>query len=116
MRDAAGKPVANAEVTLYAVDEGVLSLTDYTVPDLHSIFLARRGLGVESGITLPFLLPEDASQLEFNNKGYLGGGGGKERLRQRFVACALWQGAFAPGSDGAIRASSPRRTASRATG
>ncbi len=40
--DARGAPV-RSQVTLYAVDEGVLRLTDYTVPDPISSLVARRG-------------------------------------------------------------------------
>jgi uncharacterized protein YfaS (alpha-2-macroglobulin family) len=88
--DAAGQPVPDAEVTLYAVDEGVLALTDYATPDLAKTFLAPRPLGVASGISLPFLMTEDPEQLHFQNKGYLGGGGGREEIRHRFLACAFW--------------------------
>lgn len=42
-----GKPHA-AEVTLYAVDEGVLSLSKYQKPDPHEIFTASRMLGVDT--------------------------------------------------------------------
>jgi len=92
VRDHSGKACAGAEVTLYAVDEGVLAHTDYQVPDLHSVLLAPRRLEVESAISLPFLLPENPDRLIFQNKGYMGGGGGKESLRQNFLACAVWQG------------------------
>ncbi|RYE92259.1 MAG: hypothetical protein EOO75_07105, partial [Myxococcales bacterium] len=43
VRDAAGKG-ARTEVTLYAVDEGVLSLTDYRTPDPLQTFFAARGI------------------------------------------------------------------------
>lgn len=45
VRDRAGKP-ARAEVTLYAVDEGVLSLIGYETPDPLPIFAAPRRLQV----------------------------------------------------------------------
>ncbi|EYF05299.1 Ig-like domain-containing alpha-2-macroglobulin family protein [Chondromyces apiculatus] len=45
VRDAAGKP-ARAEVTLYAVDEGVLSLIGYEVPDPLEVFASPRRLKV----------------------------------------------------------------------
>ncbi len=74
--DAAGGPVSGAEVVLYAVDDGILGLTDYHLPDPHGFFYAARPLGVQSGVSLPNLLPEDPDDLRFENKGYLGGGGG----------------------------------------
>ena len=100
--DSVGKPVSDAEVTLYAVDEGVLSLTGYLVPDLHAVMFAQRRLTVNSAISLPFLLPEDPEQLTFQNKGYLGGGGGNEKLRKRFLACAFWNASLRSGPDGMV--------------
>lgn len=44
--DAAGKPVADAEVALWMVDEAVLALSSYTTPDLLNTFYAGRGAGV----------------------------------------------------------------------
>ena len=90
VRDARGVPVADAEVTLYAVDEGVLAMSDYQVPDLLADFFAPRPIRVDSGISLPSLLPEDPTQLRFSNKGYVAGGGGQERVRKNFAACAFW--------------------------
>jgi uncharacterized protein YfaS (alpha-2-macroglobulin family) len=90
--DSSGKPVKNAEVTLYAVDEGVLSLTGYTLPDPLTFFNEPRGLQVSTALTLPALLSEDPEERDFGNKGYLIGGGGEDslRLRKNFVACAFW--------------------------
>lgn len=87
-----GKPVKNAEVTLYAVDEGVLSLTGYTLPDPLTFFNEPRGLQVSTALTLPSLLSEDPDERDFGNKGYLVGGGGDDslQLRKNFVACAFW--------------------------
>jgi uncharacterized protein YfaS (alpha-2-macroglobulin family) len=84
--NATGQPVSEAEVTLYAVDEGILSLTGYAPPDLHAVMFAPRKLVVRFAISLPFLLSENPEQLTFQNKGCLGGGGGNEKLRKRFLA------------------------------
>ncbi|MES2640113.1 MAG: alpha-2-macroglobulin family protein [Myxococcota bacterium] len=46
--DAAGKPVANAELAVVAVDEAVLALTNYDLPDPLAAFYAARGDGVGS--------------------------------------------------------------------
>ncbi len=102
--DHTGEPVPNAEVTLYAVDEGVLSMSDYATPDLHRVIFAPRALGVTTGISLPFLLSEDPERLVFHNKGYLGGGGGRERIRQHFLACAYWNASLRTGPDGRVSA------------
>ena len=105
--DAAGSPVAGAEVVLYAVDDGILGLTDYKLPDLAGFFYAMRPLGVQSSISLPNLLPEDPEDLQFENKGYLGGGGGQDRVRKNFLACAFWNATLTTDASGRVRASFP---------
>lgn len=88
-----GQPAANAEVTCYAVDEGVLSLTGYRTPDPFEFFWEPRPLAVFSHSTLPSLLPEDPAQRHFQNKGYLIGDGGQspgDALRKNFLPCAYW--------------------------
>ncbi|HYR57085.1 MAG TPA: MG2 domain-containing protein, partial [Chthoniobacteraceae bacterium] len=92
VRDTTGKPRANAEVTLYAVDEGVLSLTGYETPDPFTFFNKPLPLAVLTSLTLPTLLREDPEFKSFENKGYMIGGGGDlgEAFRKNFVTCALW--------------------------
>ena len=80
MKDRAGKP-ARAEVTLYAVDEGVLSLIGYKTPDPIPIFGAPRSLRcstIESRDALARLLNPFAA-LSALDKGLEGGGGGEGR-------------------------------------
>lgn len=45
--DADGKPVKDAELAVVAVDEAVLGLTGYKLPDPMDVFYATRGAGVE---------------------------------------------------------------------
>ena len=98
--------MADAEVTLYAVDEGVLSLTGYTTPDPLSYFYEPRRLAVRTSLSLPNLLSEDPEQRSFSNKGYLiGGGGALNRLRQNFLACAFWNATLRTDSAGRVKAS-----------
>jgi uncharacterized protein YfaS (alpha-2-macroglobulin family) len=101
-----GKPVRNAEVTLYAVDEGVLSLTGYQLPDLLTYFNQPRGLQVSTALTLPALLSEDPEERDFGNKGYLIGGGGDDalKLRKNFVACAFWNSTLRTDAAGKVLA------------
>ena len=47
LRDADGRPVAGAEVTVVVVDEAVLALTGYEVPDPMNVFYAQRGADVQ---------------------------------------------------------------------
>jgi alpha-2-macroglobulin len=108
--DIHGKPVAGAEVVLYAVDEGVLSLTGYKTPDPLAFFHLPHRLGVQTSLTLPTLLREDLVEGDFANKGYLigdgkGGPDNVDGLRKNFLACALWSPGLRTGADGKLRAS-----------
>ncbi|MEW6367945.1 MAG: alpha-2-macroglobulin family protein [Acidobacteriota bacterium] len=47
LRDADGKPVAGGEIALVVVDESVLSLTGYRLPNPLSIFYSDRDAGAE---------------------------------------------------------------------
>lgn len=78
VRDRAGKP-HNTEVTVYAVDEGVLSLINYKVPDPIPVFTAPRPLNVatlESREGLAKVGLEALDGAMGDEKGRDGGGGG----------------------------------------
>jgi uncharacterized protein YfaS (alpha-2-macroglobulin family) len=96
VRDASGKPVPGAEVTLYAVDEGVLSLTGYETPDPGTVFHEAYPLYVRTWHSIFNLLSEDPEQRPFGNKGLLIGGGDdglsglRDRSRKDFRATAFW--------------------------
>jgi uncharacterized protein YfaS (alpha-2-macroglobulin family) len=109
VRDVKGKPAGDAEVVLYAVDEGVLSLTDYKTPDPLAFFNQRRTLGVQTNLTLPTLLKEDTEESDFANKGYLigDGKGGPpllNGLRKNFLACAFWNATLHTDAQGHVHA------------
>ncbi|MCA9544515.1 MAG: hypothetical protein KC613_08995, partial [Myxococcales bacterium] len=85
-----------SEVTVWAVDEGVLALTGYEAPDVVAALNSPRGLSVRQGSNLSFLVP----QLVYGDKGTpQGGGGGEEEegddphVRKRFVTTPLFVGA-----------------------
>jgi uncharacterized protein YfaS (alpha-2-macroglobulin family) len=87
--DFTGKPAAS-EVTLWAVDYGVLSLTDYRVPDVARAVYQRKALQVmttdsrQRVISRRVLTPKGASE---------GGGGGNEgAFRRDFRPLAFWLG------------------------
>ncbi|MDT8395422.1 MAG: Ig-like domain-containing protein [bacterium] len=84
------KPV-RADVTLMAVDVGVLNLTGYETPDPLDYFWAPAGLGVTFSTSLDYLL----SRMNFGMKGKNAGGGGKgeaalARLRGTFLTTPLF--------------------------
>ncbi|MEA3210076.1 MAG: alpha-2-macroglobulin [Chthoniobacter sp.] len=106
VHDIAGKPRAGAEVTLYAVDEGVLSLTGYTTPDPLKFFNQPLPLSVATSLTIPTLLREDPEEKTFENKGYMIGGGGDlgEAFRKNFVTCAFWNANLRTDENGKVSA------------
>ena len=60
VKNAAGEPVRGAAVTVAAVDEGVLQLTEFATPDPLGYFFGQRALGVTSGDIYSVLMPEVA--------------------------------------------------------
>jgi uncharacterized protein YfaS (alpha-2-macroglobulin family) len=103
VHDAAGKP-SRSEVTLWAVDYGVLSLTAYQTPDvLRSIYL-QKALEVANEdsrqkiVSRRVLTPKGETQ---------GGGGGRDAgpgvMRKDFRVLAFWIGSVITDSKGHAR-------------
>ena len=102
VKDSTGAP-RQAEVVVYAVDEAVLRLTAYQVPDPINEMFPRRALGVALGEPLLSLVRRQ----RFGEKGEVqpGGGGGRGPggdARSRFVTTALWT-TLETGSDGTAK-------------
>ena len=92
VKDRAGKPHAG-EVTLYAVDEGVLSLIGYKVPDPIPVFTAPRRLSVatlEARDGLARIGLEALDGAMGADKGRDGGGGGLSPARRDFRQTAYF--------------------------
>jgi len=103
--DDAGNAVTDAEVTLYAVDQGVLDLTGYQHPDIEDFFLRAIPLSVDTSTSFPFMLTEDPERTTFGNKGHLIGGGGKSsmaKMRKNFLACAFWDATLRTDAEGNV--------------
>ena len=89
-------------MTLWAVDEGVLSLTGYQTPDPIDLLYQPRGLGLRLASNLTTVAPQVAE----GEKGRRapGGGGGRDAadmLRSRFQTTAFFLGSVvtdAPGN------------------
>ena len=90
-----------SEVTLWAVDEGVLALTGYQTPDPLDLIYRERGLGLRLASNMVSVAP----QVPEGEKGKRapGGGGGAEGtdiLRSRFQTTAFFLGSVVTDSQG----------------
>jgi alpha-2-macroglobulin len=104
VRDAAGKG-SQAEVTLWAVDYGVLSLTDYQTPDILDSIWIRKALQVANEdsrqriVSRRVLTPKGATD---------GGGGGADSgpgmMRKDFRVLAFWLGSLVTDKNGKAKA------------
>jgi uncharacterized protein YfaS (alpha-2-macroglobulin family) len=100
--DSTGRP-ADTEVTLWAVDHGVLSLTAWQPPDVvESIYMPKaiQVLTEDSRrqiVSRRVITPKGADD---------GGGGGREggAARKDFRVLAFWLGSLETGADGKVRA------------
>ena len=97
VKDQQGRPV-RAEVALWAVDYGVISLTNYRPPDVASSVYVHKGLQVFNSdnrqrvISRRVLTPKGATE---------GGGGGAETsTRQDFRVLAFWVGSVLTDANG----------------
>jgi uncharacterized protein YfaS (alpha-2-macroglobulin family) len=89
-----------SEVTLWAVDEGVLALTGYQTPDPLALLYQERGLGVRLASNLTSVAP----QVPAGQKGRAPGGGGgadiSAILRSRFQTTAFFLGSVQTDASG----------------
>jgi hypothetical protein len=106
VHSARGAAAAGSEVTLYAVDEGVLSLIDYRTPDPLLTFSAARPLQVATleSRDAAGKLVLDALGLG-RDKGAEGGGGGGLELRRDFRQTAYFNPRLISNEKGEAKAS-----------
>jgi uncharacterized protein YfaS (alpha-2-macroglobulin family) len=100
VKDEAGRPAA-AELTVFAVDEGVLSLTGYATPDAFAAFYGPRPLNILTADSRLHVI----GQRSYGEKGEARGGGGGAGLagidlRADFRPTAYWNPAVKTGPDG----------------
>lgn len=104
---AADKPVAGAEVTVFAVDESVLKMSGWRVPNLFPIFYPSRSFGVVTDTSLGNLVARIRKDSLFQKGFLLGDGemalrssvastsarrrGGVDLLRKDFSALPFWK-------------------------
>ena len=100
----AGRGV-RSEVTLWAVDEGVLSLTGYRTPNPIDLLYQPRGLGLKLASNMANVAPQVAAGDKGRNPGGGGGAGGDEILRSRFRTTAFFLASVVTDSNGVGTAS-----------
>jgi uncharacterized protein YfaS (alpha-2-macroglobulin family) len=100
VRDVEGRGAAS-EVTLWAVDYGVLSLTDYRAPDVAGSVYVRKSLQVFNADNRQRIVSRRVLTPKGETDG--GGGGGDSgagTLRKDFRVLAFWLGSVTTGADG----------------
>ena len=104
VRDAGGAG-RRSEVTLWAVDEGVLSLTGYRTPDPVALIYQPRGVAMRLASDLLSVAAQvlDSEGVSIKGDQSPGGGGGLEAgdvLRSRFASTAFFLGSVVTDSSG----------------
>jgi hypothetical protein len=89
-----------SEVTLWAVDEGVLALTGYKTPDPIDLLYAPRGLGLRLSSNMTVVAPQVPEGDKGRNAGGGGGLGESDILRSQFRTTAFFLGSVVTDSTG----------------
>lgn len=101
-----GEAIVGAGVSLYAVDESVLSLTAYETPDPFGTFYQDHMLSVLTADSRVRVLDRAAFLTKGANPGGGGGGGqvGGPAVRSRFLTTVAWEPDLRTGDDGVAHA------------
>lgn len=100
-----GQPVPDADLTVFAVDDAVLQLGDWHLPDLTSAFYPPNPFGVRSFPSLSSF-QEDIPRKSLTQKGFVIGDGDEEKVgsirnvRKEFCTLAFWQGSLKTDAQG----------------
>ncbi|HSB52718.1 MAG TPA: alpha-2-macroglobulin family protein, partial [Gemmatimonadales bacterium] len=91
-----------SEVTLWAVDEGVLALTGYKTPDPIDLLYAPRGLGLRLSSNLTTVAPQVPEGEKGRSPGGGGGAGDADVFRSQFKTTAFFLGSVITDSAGGV--------------
>jgi uncharacterized protein YfaS (alpha-2-macroglobulin family) len=99
---------SGAFVTIAAVDEGILQLTDFRTPDPSDFFYGKKRLGVTTYDIFALLLPEEERSSLFSSPGgdraaAIQMGHLSPATARRVKPVALWSGILGVGEDGSVR-------------
>jgi alpha-2-macroglobulin len=101
------KPVADADLLVFAVDDAVLTLGDWQLPNIGARFYPRNVFAVRTYEALHGYI-ENLAKLSLTQKGFIIGGGGEEAIsnvknvRKEFRTLAFWQGSLKTSADGKV--------------
>lgn len=87
-QDADSKPLANSELTVMVVDTGVLSLTNYILPNPMNRFYYEYGMGVTTSDARIHLVSQRHYGKKMDDEG--GGGGRQSNVRKNFIPSAYF--------------------------
>jgi uncharacterized protein YfaS (alpha-2-macroglobulin family) len=100
-----GKPVPDADLAVFVVDDAVLQLGGWELPDLVGSFYYERAFGIKSYQSLDSL-QEAIPRQSLTHKGFVIGDGGEEKIgsvvnvRKEFQTLAFWAGTLKTDHDG----------------
>jgi len=101
------KPVADVDLLVFAVDDAVLTLGDWKLPDIGARFYPRNVFSVRTYQALNGYI-ENIAKLSLTQKGFVIGDGGEEQIsnvknvRKEFRTLAFWQSNLKTGGDGKV--------------
>lgn len=102
------KPVPDADLLVFAVDDAVLTLGDWKLPKIGDRFYPRNPFSVRTYQALHGYI-ENLAKLSLTQKGFTVGDGGEEAIsnvknvRKEFRTLAYWQGSLKTGADGKVK-------------
>jgi len=100
-----GKPVASADLAVFAVDDAVLQLGGWSLPDVLATFYPNNPYHIANYQSLEQFIERISTKDGFQ-KGFVIGDGGEEatpnvtNLRKEFRTLAFWQGSLKTDADG----------------
>jgi len=99
------KPVPDADLLVFAVDDAVLTLGDWKLPNISDRFYPRNPFSIRTYQALHGYI-ENLAKLSLTQKGFTIGDGGEEAIsnvknvRKEFRTLAYWQGSLKTGTNG----------------
>ncbi len=98
-----GKPMQDVEVTIAAVDEGILLIKNFQTPDPYNYFFQKRALGVEAFDMYQRLYPEFKANIQnFGAGGYDLANRTNPMANKRVKPVSFWSGTLKTNAKGEV--------------